>query len=86
MKTVVQWYKEYHAFHPNEIVDVDALLAEAESLGYAVATVSKSNATKALIHAVTTMNSATDFVHGPRSNCFLFNSDEEAIMFKLTFA
>lgn len=84
MKTVVEWYKEYTRGAVTS--DVDELLAEAERLGYVVATVGKGNASKALVHAVTTMDSTKDYVHGPRSNVFLFNCDEEAIMFKLTYA
>jgi hypothetical protein len=86
MKTVVQWYADYCAARKSEMIDVDTLLADAERDGYVVATVGKANASKALVHAITTMDRSKDFVHGPRNNHFLFNSSEEAIVFKLTFA
>jgi hypothetical protein len=87
MSTVKKWFSTLDAERKakKEELDVDAVRAEAVSRGYAYVTVNPDMVSTGIVHAIKRVG-FTHFVHGPGPRDFLFEDENEAILFKLTLS
>jgi hypothetical protein len=84
---VKKWFDAFEASRKErkEELDLDVVRELATKQGFAYVTVSSDLVSQGIVHAISRVGYG-NFVHGPGPSDFLFETDSEAIMFKLTLA